>query len=187
MKRRSKASGKQVKTRRRKTASAKHLDLPSAARGPITSIAKKISELVRERDEARDQQAATLEVLQVISRSQGDLQPVFGAMLDNVIRICDVVGGSIYRWDGNALHHVAMRWTSRANPAFTEFAQRTPIHPNPKTNAGRMLTTKKVVHAPDLAAQPAYTEQREPGIVATVEIGRIRTVIGSGKLTRSAP
>ena len=177
MKRRSKASGKQVKTRRRKTASAKHLDLPSAARGPITSIAKKISELVRERDEARDQQAATLEVLQVISRSQGDLQPVFGAMLDNVIRICDVVGGSIYRWDGNALHHVAMRWTSRANPAFTEFAQRTPIHPNPKTNAGRMLTTRKVVHAPDLAAQPAYTEQREPGIVATVEIGRIRTAL----------
>ena len=37
--------------------------------------------------------------------------------------------------------------------------------------------TKKAVHVPDLAAQPAYIEQREPGIVAAVEIGRLRTVL----------
>jgi transcriptional regulator with GAF, ATPase, and Fis domain len=40
-----------------------------------------------------------------------------------------------------------------------------------------MLVTKKAVHVPDLAAQPAYMEQREPGIVAAVEIGRLRTVL----------
>jgi GAF domain-containing protein len=54
---------------------------------------------------------------------------------------------------------------------------RTPIRPNPKTNIGRMLTTKTVVHVPDFAAEPAYIEQREPGIVAAVEVGHIRTAL----------
>ena len=40
-----------------------------------------------------------------------------------------------------------------------------------------MLVTRKAVHVPDLAAQPAYIEQREPGIVAAVEIGRVRTAL----------
>jgi GAF domain-containing protein len=62
---------------------------------------------------------------------------------------------------------------------------RTPIHPNPKTNVGRMLATKTVVHVPDLAAQPAYIEQREPGIVAAVEVGRIRTALAVPMLRES--
>ncbi len=53
----------------------------------------------------------------------------------------------------------------------------TPIYPNPKTNVGRMLVTKKVVHVPDLATEPAYVERREPGIVAVVEVGRARTAL----------
>ena len=114
------------------------------------------------------------EVLQVISSSPADLEPVFEAMLDNVVHICDVMGAGICRWDGNVLRHVALRWM---NPAFSKLLMHTPIHPNPKTNVGRMLTTKKVVYVPDLAAQPAYIEQREPGIVAAVEIGRVRTAL----------
>jgi GAF domain-containing protein len=124
--------------------------------------------------EALEQQTATSEVLGVISSSPADLEPVFEAMLDNVVRICDVMGAGICRWDGNVLRHVALRWM---NPAFSELLMRTPIHPNPKTNVGRMLTTKKEVHVPDLAAQPAYIEQRKPGIVAAVEIGRVRTAL----------
>ena len=124
--------------------------------------------------EALEQQTATSEVLGIISSSPAELQPVFEAILDNAVRICDVMAGSILRWDANALHHVAIR---SVNPTFTELLMRTPIHPNPKTNLGRMLVTKKVVHVPDLAAQPAYIEEREPGIVATIEIGRIRTAL----------
>ena len=124
--------------------------------------------------EALEQQTATSEVLRVISSSPGDLQPVFEAMLENAVRICDAMGGGICRWDGNALRHVAVKW---AHPAIAELLMRTPIHPNPKTNFGRMLTTKTVVHVPDLSAQPAYTEQREPGIVTAVEVGHIRTAL----------
>ena len=72
------------------------------------------------------------------------------------------------------MYHVALKW---ARPAFTDFLMRTPIHPNPKTNFGLMLATKTVVHVPDLAADPAYTEQREPGIVTAVEVGHIRTAL----------
>jgi hypothetical protein len=102
-------------------------------------------------------------------------------MLDNAVRSCDVAGGSICRWDGQALHHVATRWQQ---PAFAELIMRTPIYPNPKTNVGRMLATKRVVHVSDLAAQPAYIEQREPGIVAAVEIGRVRTALYVPKAQR---
>ena len=121
-------------------------------------------------------------MLRVISSSPADLQPVFEAMVDNAVRICDATGGSLARWDGDALHHVALKW---AQPAFAELMMRTPIHPNPKTNIGRMLATKTVVHVPDLAAQPAYIEQREPEIVAAVEIGHTRTVLAVPMLRES--
>jgi two-component system, NtrC family, sensor kinase len=178
MKRRSKTGGKAGKSARHKVATIKRRPTPPKAvvgrRSATTTQEREIVRLTRERDEALEQQTATSEVLRVISSSPTDLQPVFEAILDHAVRICDVMGGAICRWDGKALHHVALRW---ATPAFAEFLMRTPIHPNPKTNVGRMLATKTVVHVPDLAAQPAYIEQREPGIVTAVEIGGFRTAL----------
>ena len=121
-------------------------------------------------------------VLRVISTSPADLQPVFETMLDNAVRICGFTAGGLCRWDDHALHHVVVR---QARPAFAEFLKRTPIYPNPKTNVGRMLLTKTVVHVPDVAAQPAYSEQREPGIVAAVEIGHVRTFLAVPMLRES--
>jgi hypothetical protein len=64
----------------------------------------KVARLTRERDEAREQQTATSEVLQIVSSSPGDLEPVFAAMLEKAVRICDAKCGNIYRWDGDTLH-----------------------------------------------------------------------------------
>ena len=125
--------------------------------------------------EALEQQTATSEVLQVISGSPGDLQPVFASMLEKAVRICDATFGNIYRWDGDALHLVAARNTP---PAFAaEARRRSQYRPDPRTVTGRMLETKAVVHIVDLAAESAYIEDRHPAFVAGVELGGVRTIL----------
>ena len=72
--------------------------------------ARLLSELRERTDdltESLEQQTATSEVLQVISSSPGELQPVFASMLENAVRICDANFGTIYRANGNALQVVA--------------------------------------------------------------------------------
>jgi hypothetical protein len=107
--------------------------------------------------EALERQTATSEVLQVISSSSGDLQPVFATMLGNAARICDAKFGNIFRWDGDAMHLVG---THNTPPAFAEYRKRRPLPLKPNLPFGRMVAAKIVVHCADTAALPAYTEQR---------------------------
>ena len=67
----------------------------------------------RELTESLEQQTATSEVLQVISSSPGDLQPVFETMVEKAVRICDAKFGNIYRWDGDTFASLARRITLR--------------------------------------------------------------------------
>ena len=182
MKRR--AGSKPAKTRLYKDTAQRRDNEPKRSRNRSSTATReaKITQLIRERDEALKEQTATWEVLRIISRSPSDLQPVFEAMLHNAMLICDATGGSIGRWDGDALHHVAVM---QAQPAFADIMRRTPIHPNPESNIGRMLATKTVVHISDLSAQPAYIERTDPGIITTVEIGKIRTVLAVPMLRES--
>ena len=123
--------------------------------------------------EALEQQTATSNVLQVISSSPGNLEPVFATMLENAVRLCDGKFGSINRWDGEALHLVA---THNVPPAFAEFRSRNPFRPGPENPISRMLMTKTVIHFHDLAAEQGYIE-RDPTFVAAVELGGVRTFL----------
>jgi transcriptional regulator with GAF, ATPase, and Fis domain len=69
----------------------------------LTELRQRTTDLT----ESLEQQTATSEVLQVISSSPGDLEPVFATMLEKAVRICDAKFGNIYRWDGDALHLMA--------------------------------------------------------------------------------
>jgi hypothetical protein len=81
--------------------------------------------------EALEQQTATSEVLQVISSSPGELEPVFRAMLENAIRLCAAKFGIMFLYDGAAFHTAALHG---ASPAYAEARRRTMVvrdlHPN---------------------------------------------------------
>ena len=129
-----------------------------------------LSQRTTELAEALEQQTATSDVLQVISRSPGDLEPVFASMLEKAVRICDATFGNIYRWDGEFLSLVAVHNTP---PAFAE-ARRLPRRPNPNNIFGRMLATNAVVHIVD-AAQLSKGGNRE--YETAVELGGVRTCL----------
>src|SRR5262249_36561713 len=131
--------------------------------------------LLNELRESLQEQTATSEVLQVISSSPGDVQPVFQAMLEKAVRICEALFGNIQSWDGDSFRIVA---TYNMPPALAEARRHLPIRPtSPQLALGRMLASKMVVHITDLAAEPAYTEQRVPAAVAAVELGGVRTAL----------
>ena len=141
----------------------------SSSVGAETEVARLGNEL----REALEQQTATSEVLRVISSSPGDPQPVFQAMLKNAVRLCKAKFGHIYRWDGHALHLVA---TQNTPVAFAQARNRSPFRPSPETPTGRMIANKTAVHTADLRAEKAYAD-RDPWIVAGVELGGVRTVL----------
>jgi GAF domain-containing protein len=122
--------------------------------------------------EALEQQTATSQVLQVISTSPGDLEPVFGTMLEKAVRICDASFGNIFRWDGQFLNHIAAHNTP---VAFLELRRHQRISFGPEDPVGRTVTNRSVVHTADLAEERGYIERSNPGIVAAVEFGGIRT------------
>jgi hypothetical protein len=119
MKQPSRAGGKPAKVRRRSAFKPKGRSAPKAMprRGPAPARVAEVARLTRERDEALEQQTATSEVLQTISSSPGDLEPVFAAMLEKAVRICDADFGNIFRWDGDALQLVA---ATTSSPSITE-------------------------------------------------------------------
>jgi signal transduction histidine kinase len=139
-----------------------------------------LTERTADLTEALEQQTATSEVLQVISSSAGDLQPVFAAMLEKAVRICDAGFGNIYRWDGQDLHLVAAHNTP---PAFAEVRAHVPYRPRPEAPIGRMVATKSVVHITDLKEEKAYIELSIPATVAAVELGGVRTFLSVPMLT----
>ena len=122
--------------------------------------------------ESLDQQTATSEVLQVISSSPGDLQPVFATMLGKAVDICDATFGNIYRWDGEALQLIATRNTP---PAYAEHRRHSPFRAGQNNAVAQMIVSKKVVHVLDAAANETYATRREPTVVAAVELGKIRS------------
>jgi two-component system NtrC family sensor kinase len=129
----------------------------------------------RELTESLEQQTATSEVLRVISSSPGELEPVFQAMLANAVRICDAKFGFMNRYDGDTWKIAAIHG---AAPAYTEYLQQRGYkRPGPETVVARIAKSKQMVHIADLAASRGYAEH-DPVVVAAVELGNVRTLLG---------
>ena len=124
--------------------------------------------------ESLEQQTATSEVLQVISRSPGELEPVFQAMLGNATRICEAKFGFLWLLDGEKFRAVALHGVP---PALANSRQRDPtMAASPKTVIGRALRSKSIVHVHDLTTDPAYIEKYPP-MVELVQVGGARTLL----------
>jgi GAF domain-containing protein len=165
-----------AKARRGKLPARKRRNVSRTVRRPRstgTGQDAKVTRLARELDEALEQQAAASEILQVISSSAGDLQPVFATILEKAVRLCSATFGNIYRWEDGALHLVA---THNTPPALAEVRRRSPLRPDPQSFVARMVATKGAINIPDLAAEPFYIE-RNPTAVAAVELADMRSIL----------
>ena len=128
-----------------------------------------------ELSESLEQQTATAKILQVISSSPTDLQPVFDAILDNARRLCEAHRGALHLFDGEVFTLVA---DQGANAAFAEYRERERVNRTGALSAiGQLGERKCVMHIPDLAAWPGYVS-RDPMTVASVELEGTRTYLG---------
>ena len=143
MRRRGTVSRKSSKTQHRKPTSPKRNNAPTAARRRSPSAAdlqKQLDERTCERDEALEQQAATSEVLRVISSSAGELEPVFRTMLENATRVCEAKFGVLFRYEHGLFHPAALL---DVPPAFVDFLSREgSFAPKPGQLFGRLCDTK---------------------------------------------
>jgi signal transduction histidine kinase len=128
----------------------------------------------RDLSESLEQQTATSEVLQTISSSQGELQPVFDSLLANATRLCAAKFGTLFLREGENFRVVAQHNTP---PALAEARRRDPIvRAGPGTAIRRSTTVKQAIQIPDIKAEKAYSE-RDPDRMALVELGGYRAVL----------
>jgi signal transduction histidine kinase len=166
-----------MKTRRRKTTGVKRSKERMAARrraGVADGGETKVVRLARELQEALEQQAATSEILQIISSSPGELRPVFESILKKAVRICGAKFGNLWLREGDSFRIAA---THGAPRAYAALRRRDPvIRFSPISPFGRMIATKQLQHITDFRTEQAYLEG-EPGPVAMIELAGARTVL----------
>ena len=136
-------------------------------------IAMENARLLTETREALQQQTATAEVLQVINTSPGDLAPVFDAMLDKAMRLCEAAFGEFRTYDGERWHSAAIRGVPSR---FAEFRKRNTAPAGPGSLGARVLAGQPIVHVLDLKDEDPYRagDLNRRGLV---DLGGARTAL----------
>src|SRR6516225_9971844 len=138
------------------------------------AIAIENARLLNELRESLEQQTATSKVLEVISSSSGNLEPVFQSMLENAVRICDATFGGLSLYDGEVLRYAAHY---NIPPGYTDFRLRERLwRPNPRSGMAEVIRTKQPVQINDLRTSPPYHEG-DPTVRALADEGGARTLI----------
>jgi signal transduction histidine kinase len=164
-----------AKARRRKPAAPKRRNRPKTRRHRSSSgLEAKVGRLTRERDEALEREAATSEILHLISTSPSDLDVVFRAILERATRICEAKFGVLDLRQDDVFRSVAMH---NPPPEFAEIRRRNPVVPaGPLSALGRVTATKEPVHVLDYAEDPAY-KQGDVAAINMVDHAGARTFL----------
>jgi GAF domain-containing protein len=112
------------------------------------------SSAARRLEETLEQQAATSEILRVISNARADAQPVFDMIAANALRLCDAVFSVVYRFDGQLIHIAALENVSSQGDAA--FRRVYPCKPGRGGATQRAVLKRSIVHIPDVRDDPEY-------------------------------
>jgi class 3 adenylate cyclase len=143
-------------------------------------------DLAQQFEDLREQQRAVSDVLQAVARSEG-LQPVFDAVVEAANRLCRGESSGLWLADGNVFRVEAMV----APRPQLEYERQHPHVPEGHSLAGRVLSTRKAVHIPDVLADPEYEwgSQKMYGYRAMVGVPIVvdENLIGVLSVTRRVP
>jgi signal transduction histidine kinase len=126
--------------------------------------------------EALEQQTATAEVLEIISSSPGELDPVFKAMLEKATQLCEARFGNLFLREGDTFRAVARHG---APAEYEELWQADPVvrlKDHPRVPLARIVETRQVVHIADLRTEQAYIEA-DSRMVGLVDAAGARTLL----------
>src|ERR1700730_13265747 len=122
-------------------------DMGARLQESYADLENKVEQRTAELTEALQQQTATSEVLQVISSSPGELEPVFEAMLANATRICGANFGTMNLWDGEKFNIVAGH---NVPPSVAAYRKETALRPLPDTSLAAVVRTHEAAQIRDL-------------------------------------
>jgi GAF domain-containing protein len=178
-----------------KPAKSKEAKPPVARKSPkddgtgLGDVEKRLAEALRDKAEVLEQQAATAEILRLISSSPTDIQPVFDAIAVNAFRLCDAEGVVVTRYDGTLLRVAAVHNVKRE--AVDRMERQYPRAPSRDLPSGRAVLDGVVVHVPDLQAAVEFASSvpRQLGAGSHISIpllhqGRAIGVIGISRWKR---
>jgi class 3 adenylate cyclase len=157
---------------RRNSASADRQQRIAELQRELAEVRRELDERIAERDEALQREIATAEVLGVINASPGDLAPVFDAMLEKALRLCDAAFGWFWTYEGDRFQVTALHGAPPPLVDFLEQPQRGEFHPG--TGVGRLLHGEWLTIHTDMAAEEAY-RAADPLRRALVDLGGARS------------
>ena len=142
----------------------------------VNSPRNDVDDAIQALREAQEREAATGEILQVISRSRSDYGPVLDLILDRTIELCQAPFAMLFLLNGDKTHLdiVAHRGT---RTRFVELMKQNPLPVDPAQSlTARALFEKKENQVEDLTAEQLYHD-RQPQRVYAADVEGIRTVL----------